>query len=138
MANKTYRLEVVTPERLVLSDDVEFTSAPGAEGSIGILADHAPLLTALQIGVLEYTKDGQNQKLTVTGGFLEVGDGKVTVLSNASERPVEIDISRAEAARRRAEARIEEAKRGTEDADLARAEFALKRALLRIDVSKFD
>lgn len=138
MANKTYRLEVVTPERLVLKEDVEFTSAPGAEGVIGILADHSPLLTALQIGRLEYTIDGKTSKLTVTGGFMEVGDNKVTVLSNAAERPVEIDLTRAEAARKRAEEQIEESKRGNSDIDLLQAELALKRALLRIETSHFS
>ncbi|MZP30775.1 F0F1 ATP synthase subunit epsilon [Heliobacterium undosum] len=136
MAEKTYLLEVVTPERVVVNEEVEFTSAPGIEGSLGILADHAPMLTALTIGLLEYTKGGQSRKLTITGGFLEVADNKVTVLANAAEQLVEIDISRAEAARRRAQERIEKAQVGNADVDLMRAEMALKRALLRLEAAK--
>lgn len=136
MANKTYLLEVVTPEQVVVKQEVEFTSAPGSEGSLGILADHAPLVTALDIGFLEFQKDGATEKLTVTGGFMEVADNKVTILANAAEKPGDIDISRAEAARRRAEQRIEEAKTGVSpDIDLIRAEQALKRALLRLDAA---
>ncbi|ABZ83469.1 ATP synthase f1, epsilon subunit [Heliomicrobium modesticaldum Ice1] len=136
MAEKTYLLEVVTPERVVVNEEVEFTSAPGIEGSLGILADHAPMLTALTIGLLEYTKGGQTQKLTITGGFLEVADNTVTVLANAAEQLVEIDISRAEAARRRAQERIEKAQSGNAEVDLMRAELALKRALLRLEAAR--
>ncbi|KAB2953803.1 F0F1 ATP synthase subunit epsilon [Heliorestis acidaminivorans] len=137
MANKTYLLEVVTPERVVVTEDVEFTSAPGIEGSLGILADHAPMLTALTIGMLEYeAPGGKKEKLTVTGGFMEVSGDKVTILANAAEKTVEIDITRAEAARRRAQERIEIAPSSNEDLDLARAELALKRAILRLEAAK--
>ncbi|MBC9784514.1 F0F1 ATP synthase subunit epsilon [Heliobacillus mobilis] len=138
MANQTYLLEVVTPERVVVNEEVEVTSAPGTEGSLGILADHAPMLTALNIGLLEYGKHGENKKLTITGGFLEVANNKVTVLATAAEKVQEIDLSRAEAARRRAEQRIEKAQTGNSEVDIDRAEMALKRALLRLEAAKHN
>ncbi|QGG47109.1 ATP synthase F1 Epsilon subunit [Heliorestis convoluta] len=94
------------------------------------------MLTALTIGLLEYEAGSKKEKLTLTGGFMEVSGDKVTILANAAERSVEIDITRAEAARRRAEQRMESAPMSNEDLDLARAELALKRAILRLEVAK--
>ncbi|MDD4587830.1 MAG: F0F1 ATP synthase subunit epsilon [Heliobacteriaceae bacterium] len=128
----SYLLEVVTPERVVVKQEVEFTSVRSTEGSLGIMANHAPLVTTLDIGLLRFEKDGAADEMTLTGGFLEFAENKATILGNAAERPGDIDVSRAEAARQRAEKRIEEAKNGNAEIDLMRAELALKRALLRL------
>ncbi|NPV74707.1 MAG: F0F1 ATP synthase subunit epsilon [Pelotomaculum sp.] len=129
MSDKTQRLEIVTPQRKVFSEDVSFLVAPGTEGELGVLPNHAPLITSLNIGIMRIQQEGKTLKVVVTGGFMEVRDNKVTVLANAAERAEEIDVARAEAARRRAEERL--AKK-TPDIDVLRAELALKRALTRL------
>lgn len=129
MSDKTQRLEIVTPQRKVFSEDVSFLVAPGTEGELGVLPNHAPLITSLNIGIMRIQQEGRTFKVVVTGGFMEVRDNKVTVLANAAERAEEIDVARAEAARRRAEERL--AKK-TPDIDVLRAELALKRALTRL------
>ncbi|BAF60992.1 F0F1-type ATP synthase, epsilon subunit [Pelotomaculum thermopropionicum SI] len=129
MSDKTQRLEIVTPQRKVFSEDVSFLVAPGTEGELGVLPNHAPLITSLNIGIMRIQQEGKTFKVVVTGGFMEVRDNKVTVLANAAERAEEIDVARAEAARRRAEERL--AKK-TPDIDVLRAELALKRALTRL------
>ena len=134
MAGKTQRLEIVTPERKVYSEDVEFVVVPGSEGEIGFLPGHSPLASSLKIGVLRITRDGGKPlRIAITGGFVEVMDSRVTVLTNAAEREDEIDRKRAEAAKERAEQRL--AARAA-DLDLMRAELALKRALNRLSLSK--
>jgi len=132
MAENTIKLEVVTPDRKVVSEEVEMVVAPAAEGYLGILANHAPLITSLQIGMLKYTAGGQEQKLAISGGFLEVKDNRAVVLAEAAERPEEIDVQRALAAKERAERRLSER---NADIDLVRAEVALKRALNRLKVA---
>ncbi|AVX29968.1 MULTISPECIES: F0F1 ATP synthase subunit epsilon [unclassified Carboxydocella] len=132
MAENTIKLEVVTPDRKVVSEEVEMVVAPAAEGYLGILANHAPLITSLQIGVLKYTAGGQEQKLAISGGFLEVKDNRAVVLAEAAERPEEIDVQRALAAKERAERRLAER---SADIDMVRAEVALKRALNRLKVA---
>ena len=107
--------------------------APGIEGELGILPHHAPLLTALQPGELRIKKDGEEESMAVTGGFLEVRRDRVIILADAAERVEEIDIERAEAARRRAEERLRT--RG-EGVDVAGAEAAMKRALMRLKVAR--
>ncbi|MFA5383630.1 MAG: F0F1 ATP synthase subunit epsilon [Eubacteriales bacterium] len=131
MAGKTQRLEIVTPERKVYSEDVEFVVVPGSEGEIGFLPGHSPLASSLKIGVLRITKDGGGKplRIAITGGFVEVMDSRVTILTNAAEREDEIDRKRALAAKERAEQRL--AARAA-DLDLLRAELALKRALNRL------
>src|SRR3990170_6186718 len=127
------RLEIVTAERTVYSDEVDLVVAPGIEGELGILPHHAPLLTALQPGELRIKKDGEEESMAVTGGFLEVRRDRVIILADAAERVEEIDIERAEAARRRAEERLRT--RG-EGVDVAGAEAAMKRALMRLKVAR--
>ncbi len=130
MAGKTQRLEIVTPERKVYSEDVEFVVVPGSEGEMGFLPGHSPLASSLKIGVLRITKDtGKPLRIAITGGFVEVMDSRVTVLTSAAEREDEIDKKRAEAAKQRAEQRLA-AKAA--DLDVVRAELALKRALNRL------
>ncbi|HAG11009.1 MAG TPA: F0F1 ATP synthase subunit epsilon [Desulfotomaculum sp.] len=130
MAGKTQRLEIVTPERKVYSEDVDFVVVPGSEGEMGFLPGHSPLASSLKIGVLRVTKDGGKPlRIAITGGFVEVMDSRVTVLTNAAEREDEVDKKRAEAAKQRAEQRL--AARAA-DLDVIRAELALKRALNRL------
>lgn len=125
--------EIVTAEKVVLSDQVDIVVAPGIEGELGILPSHAPLVTMLQPGELVVRKDGQETTMFVRGGFLEVMDNRVTVLADVAERAEDIDLARAEAAKRRAE---EQLKSGTQIQDLAAAEAALRRALLRIKIAE--
>lgn len=133
MADKL-ELEVVTPDRMVVKEEVDIVMAQGELGEFGILPNHIPFLTTLQTGELRYRKDNQLEYLAVTGGFAEVSGNKVTILAEASERAKEIDVERAKRAKERAERRLAQAR--TEAAiDYARAEAALKRALVRINIA---
>lgn len=127
------KLEIVTAEHLTFSGDVNAVIAPGIEGQLGILPNHAPLMTMLQPGELIIRKDGEELYLAITGGFLEVRPDKVIILADACERCEEIDIARAEEAKKRAEERL---KSHTPEIDNARAEAALRRALIRIKVAE--
>ncbi len=127
-------LRVVTPVRLVLEEQVDELTAPGPLGQLGILPDHAALMTTLDIGQLGYKKSGSNSVITLTGGYAEVLDNVVTVLANAAEFPAEIDAARAETARARAERTLEDRDNADEEA-LAAAEAALERALLRLETA---
>ena len=127
------KFEIVAAERVVYSDEVDVVIVPGVDGQLAILPNHAPLLTMLQPGDLTVRKGGEEQAIFVSGGFLEVMQNQVTVLADTAERAEEIDISRAEEARRSAEERL---KVHPEGADLARAEVALKRAMMRIKVAE--
>ncbi len=119
----TMRLEIVTAEREVYSDDVEAVNAPGAEGDLGILPHHAPLMTSLQPGELMIRKEGRDEYMVVSGGFLEVMGNRVTILADACERSDEIDEQRAQEAMQRAQERI--ANR-TADLDLEQAASAVQ------------
>lgn len=123
------KLDVVSAERLVFSDEVDMVLAPGTLGQLGILPHHAPLMTMLEPGELLIRKGGTEIPLVVTGGFMEVLPDKITVLADAAERVEEIDATRAEEARQRAKARLGKAAPGF---DLARAEAALRRSETRI------
>lgn len=129
MSEKNQRLEIVTPQKKVFSEDVKFLVAPGTDGELGILPEHAPLITSLNIGIMRIEQEGKNIKVVVTGGFMEVRNSKITVLANSAERAEDIDVDRAEAAKQRAEQRL--ASSGSE-LDVLRAELALKRALTRL------
>ncbi|MBE9470400.1 MAG: F0F1 ATP synthase subunit epsilon [Chloroflexi bacterium] len=129
----TFRLEVVTAERMVFSDDVNMVVAWGTEGQLGILPHHAPLMTMLRPGDLLIRKDNEEQYLAIGGGFLEVRPDKVIVLADACERAEEIDVTRAEAAKRRAE---EILKARVPEVDAAVAEAALRRSLARLKVAE--
>ncbi|MFZ9857189.1 MAG: F0F1 ATP synthase subunit epsilon [Roseiflexaceae bacterium] len=126
-------LEIVTAERLVLSDDVDQVNAPTKDGRVGILPRHMPLLTVLTEGELSIIKGGQRTEFAVYGGFMEVLPDRVTILADACDRSDEIDLERAEEARKRAEERI--AQRKT-DQEMALAEADLRRALLQIKMAK--
>ena len=127
------RLDIVTAERVVYSDEVDAVIAPGIEGQLGVLPHHTPLMTILEAGELVARKDGEEFSLAIAGGFLEVRPDRVIVLADAAERAEEIDLARAEAARRRAEERIS---RPTTEVNMARAEAALRRSLARLKVAE--
>src|SRR5688572_32827538 len=113
-------LQVVTPERLLVSEQVDEVQLPGAEGYFGVLPGHTPLLATLKVGELWYRVGQQKRYLAVAGGFVEVLPDRVTVLAQVGERAEDIEVARAEAARRRAEERIANAG----DVDLERAGFS--------------
>jgi len=129
----TFRLEIVTAERMVYSDDVDMVIAWGIEGQLGILPHHAPLMTMLQPGELIVKKDNKETYMAVSGGFLEVRPDKVIVLADACERAGEIDKTRAEEAKRQAE---EIMKAPSLDTETATAEAALRRSLVRLKVAE--
>jgi len=133
MAEKSIKFEVVTPERIVLADDIESVIVPAALGYLGVLPNHAPLVTALDIGVIKYKKEGKTKKMAISGGFMEVIDNKVVVLAGTAEPGDKIDLARAEQAKERAKRRLAER---SPDLDVARAELALKRALSRIKAAQ--
>jgi F-type H+-transporting ATPase subunit epsilon len=129
----TLRLELVTAERMVFSDDVTMVIAWGTEGQLGILPHHAPLMTMLQPGELIIRKDNEEFYLAVSGGFLEVRPDKLIILADACERAEEIDIARAQEAKRRAKNLIEAP---STEIDTATAEAALRRSLIRLKVAE--
>jgi F-type H+-transporting ATPase subunit epsilon len=128
------RLDIVTVERVVYSEDVDMVVAPGTEGQLGILPRHAPLLTALTYGELRAKRDDQVESFALGGGFMEVQPDRVTVLADTAERAEEIDLERAMTARRRAEERLRD--RTRDRVDFTRAEAALRRSLIRIKVAE--
>ena len=130
----TIKLEIVTAERLVLSEDVEYVSAPGVDGILGILPRHQPLLTALTVGEMHYKKAGQDYHYAIGGGFMEVRPDKVTVLADSAEHADEIDEQRAEQSRQRAQQTLRERPRG--DIEFARLEQSLRRAEIRLKVAR--
>ena len=127
------RLDIVTAERLVFSDDVDVIVAPGIEGELGILPYHAPLMTILRAGELRVRRGEEEFLLAISGGFLEVRSDRVIALVDAAERAEEIDITRAEAAKRRAEEVLSQHPPGM---DTARVEAALRRSLVRLKVAE--
>jgi len=129
----TFKLEIVTAERMVFSDEVTALLAWGVEGQLGILPHHAPLMTMLQPGDLMIRKDREEEYLAVTGGFLEVRPDKVIILADACERADEIDVARAEEAKKRAQ---ETMKAAPLTVDAASAEAALRRSLARLKVAE--
>jgi len=129
----TIKLEIVTAERQVFSGDVTTIIAEGSEGQMTVLPKHAPLITMLAPGELVIRKDGDEQYMVISGGFMEVMPEKVIVLADACERSDEIDLDRAAAAKQRAEERL---KSLGPDIDQSRAEAALRRSLARLRVAE--
>lgn len=128
------RIDVVTAERLVFSEDADIVLVPGVEGEMGILPHHAHLMTAIQPGEIMVRKGTEEYFLAVSGGFLEVKPDHITILADAAERAEEIDIARAEAAKKRAEERMTH--RAAGEIDTARAEASLHRAIARLKVAE--
>jgi len=126
-------LEIVTAERVVLSDEVDQVNAPTKDGRVGILPRHMPLLTILSPGELGIIKGGERTEYALSGGFMEVLPNRVTILADTVERADEIDEARAEAARQRAEERLRDRQ---SDIDMALAEAELRRAMVRIKVAQ--
>lgn len=133
MAEKLF-LEVVTPQKAIVSEEAEIVVAPGSEGEFGALKGHTTFLTSLKTGTLRY-KDatGTERFLFINGGFAEVLPDKVTILAESAERRENIDVARAEAAKGRAEKRLADK---AADVDMVRAEAALMRSIYRINLAK--
>lgn len=128
------QFEIVTAEHVVHSDEVDLLVVPGVEGEMAILPSHAPLMTMLQPGEIIVRKAGVDSSIFVSGGFFELMNDKVTILADSAEHAEEIDLTRAEEAKKRAEERKE--LRTIPDFDLARAEAALRRSLMRLKAAE--
>ncbi len=132
MAEKLF-LEVVTPQKAIVSEEVEIVVAPGSEGEFGALKGHTTFLTSLNLGTLRYKDaNGKERLLFINGGFAEVLPNKVTILAESAERRQDIDVTRAQESKTRAEQRL--SAKAT-DLDLVRAEAALRRAIDRIKIA---
>ena len=128
---KNIKLEVVTPEKSIVSEEAQIVMAPGSEGEFGVLIGHTPFLTTLKTGTVHYTDaDGKQKFVFVSGGFAEALPDKVTVLAESAERRRDINVDRAKAAMERAQSRLDREK--DENIDFLRAKAALERALHRI------
>tara|TARA_B100000686_G_scaffold354322_1_gene463945 strand:+ start:2326 stop:2727 length:402 start_codon:yes stop_codon:yes gene_type:complete len=127
-------LSVVTPEKKLVSEEVDQVNVPGTEGDLGILFDHAPILTNLRPGQLSYEKDGETLVMIVSGGYLEVSDNRVTVLAETAEFLSEIDRARAEKARENAEELL--SKPGISEDEFIEAQKKLFRAIARLESSE--
>jgi F-type H+-transporting ATPase subunit epsilon len=134
MLPETIQFEIVTPDRLVLKDEVSELQIPGKNGYLGILPGHAPLITTLTVGELSYRKNKVTRYLAVVGGYCEVLPDRVTLLADTAEKPEEIDVGRALAAKGRAEKRLADWQNS--EIDLARSMVSLQRAIIRIQVSQ--
>lgn len=124
-------LQIVTPERLLLKERVDEVEIPGSEGYFGVLPGHTPLLASLTVGELWYRKGQEKTYLLIAFGFAEVLPDRVTILARLAERADEIDVDRAEAARKRAEERLTQ----QSAVDYERARFALMKSMTRLQVS---
>jgi F-type H+-transporting ATPase subunit epsilon len=128
-------LEVVTPEKIVVSEEVQIVASPGSLGEFGVLSGHTPFLTALKSGIIRYTDtSGKEHYVFASGGFAEALPDKVTVLAEAAEKRSDVDLERAKAALERAEKRLAE-DRSQEDIDFKRARASLERATVRIHLA---
>ncbi len=128
------RLDIITPEKVAYSSDVNMVIARTVEGDIGVLPGHAPLVAPLALWPLRVQTGEGEKQISVCGGFIEVQPEKVTILANCAELPEEIDVERAAAAKERAENRL----KNREGIDINRAEAALRRALVRLQVAQFN
>jgi F-type H+-transporting ATPase subunit epsilon len=128
------QLEIVTPERRVYADEVDMVLVPGVEGEMGILPHHTPLVSLLGMGELKIRKGGDEETFAIVGGFLQVGPDKVVVMAETADMASEIDLEKAQEARREAERALESGFH--EGADLAAARAQLQQALLRIQVAE--
>ena len=136
MAENTFMLEIVTPEQILFKDEVQFLVAPAVEGEMGVLRNHAPLVAALKIGVLRY-KDTQDkeQRIAMSGGFMEVVDNTARVLAETAEHGHKIDVLRAKAAAELARRRLDQR---DENMNYSRAQLAMQRAIARLRAAGTD
>ena len=125
-------LQIVTPDRRIVEEQVDEVEVPGSEGYFGVLPGHTPMLAALGVGELWYRKGQEKTYLSIAGGFAEVLPERVTILARLAERAEEIDVERAEGARKRAEERMS---RPSVDMDAERARIALMKSLIRLQVA---
>ena len=132
MAEGKLLLEIVTPQGLVFSEEVDEVTATGSEGEFGVLPGHVPFVTVLKIGMLTCKSGNETKIFFVNWGYAEIGSDKVMVLADSAERSEEIDVERARAAMKRAEERLRKA----EEVDFKRAEAALERAVTRMQVAE--
>jgi F-type H+-transporting ATPase subunit epsilon len=128
-------LEIVTPERLAYSDTVDAVNLPGIEGELGVLPHHAPLVSMLGVGELRIRKGGAEESFAIIGGFLQVRPDRVVVMAETADLASDIDLEKAQEARRDAERALEGAGQ-TDAVDLAAARASLQQALLRIRVAE--
>ena len=128
-------VDIVTAERRVLTDEVDMIIAPASEGTVGILPRHAPLLTALIPGPMVLKRDGAEEVLAISGGFLQVAHDRVLILADTAERADELDEQRATEARARAEQALQEARSGG-GLQAEAAQMALRRSLVRLNVAQ--
>lgn len=128
----TLHLQIVTPDKQLVSEEVDQVQIPGKSGYLGVLPGHAPLLSELMIGEISYTRGGTTQHIAVSWGFAEVLADKVTILADAAERAEDIDVKRAQEAKTRAE---EALRRAAPDLDFDATLFALRRAEVRLEVA---
>ncbi len=131
MADETLELDIVTPERLLVAEKVEQVNIPGAEGDMGILPNHAPIISTLRPGSLSYEVDGKSTTLVVTGGFMEVAENRVIVLAENAEFANEIDRERALASKAKAEEALAGAK--LSEPEFEEAQLRLFRATARLE-----
>ena len=129
-------LEVVTPAGAVVSEDVDIVNAPGYGGDFGVLANHAPFLSTIKIGLLTYETGNNRKSLMISGGFCEVSNNKITFLVESAEAGSNVDVDRAMKAKERAEKRLAQTAAQDDTFNQVRSEAALQRALARIKASK--
>ncbi|MEA1961415.1 MAG: F0F1 ATP synthase subunit epsilon [Bacillota bacterium] len=133
MSDNTFMLEIVTPEQILLKDEVQFVIVPEMNGELGVLKNHAPLIAALNTGILRYTDPvGAVKKIAVSGGFMEVIYNEARVLAETAEHGEDIDVLRAKASRERAEKRLSQK---DEKLNYSRAQMSLQRAIIRLKVA---
>ncbi|NPV28734.1 MAG: F0F1 ATP synthase subunit epsilon [Firmicutes bacterium] len=132
---KTFKLEIITPERLVVEEEVEAVVIPAAQGFLGILRNHAPFLGGLEIGVIKYRREGKFHWVACSTGVFEVKENTLRILADTAERGEDINVLRAQQARDRALRRLREKET---DLDYVRAELALRRALARLKAAAYE
>lgn len=130
-----FKLEIVTPEKIITQEDVQIVMAPGELGEFGVLVGHTPFLTTLKMGSVRYSDSkGEDKMVFISGGFAEVLPDKVTILANSAERRRDIDLERARTALERAKKRL--ASEAVQDVDFTRARAAMERALFRLKLAE--
>lgn len=129
----TLQLEIVTPDKTVVSAETDMVVCPGVMGEFGVLPHHVSLLSALKIGHLRYSSNGKDKFVFISGGFADVNNNVLTVLAESAECAEDIDVARAEAAKKRAEERLV---KPSPDLDVERAQAALRRAITRLELAR--
>lgn len=132
---KTFRLEIITPEQVVINEDVEGAVIPSQDGLLGILRNHAPIIGGLDIGVIKYRREGRSRYVACGMGVFEMSSNILRILPDTAERGEKVDVERARQARQRAEKRLREK---APDLDVLRAELALRRSLARLKAAEAE